>query len=597
MADNTVLNAGAGGDTIASDEIAGIKHQRVKVQHGADGSATDVSAASPLPVTAASLPLPSGAATAALQLPDSHNVTVDNAAGAAAVNVQDGGNSVTVDAPVGTPVNVQISDGTRTATVRDTGASDSLNVAIVDGAGAQITSFGGGTEVTEDAVSVADPIGGQVMARRRDALATETTTDGDVTAINSTAKGEVYVKHVDAIPVTDNAGSLTVDGTVTANAGTGDFLSVAAHTINEAFKEANAIGGQLDDVATTAATENNIAPARITAQRAIHTNLRNDGGTEVGTAGAPIRMDPTGSTTQPVSGTVTANAGTGDFLSIVGHTTNEALKESASIGGQLDDAATTAATEDNVASVRITAQRAFHANLRNVGGTEVGTSGAPVRTDPTGTTAQPVTDNAGSLTVDAPIGTPVNVQIGNASLAAGVIDETGASAVDALAIGGGTAHDAVDSGNPLKLGAKAASTIKAATLVAAADRVNLVADIDGVLITREGAPGADIISERVSNTDGTSTALSTFGNVASTRNYVTTIVVHNAHATTNGYVDIRDGTAGAVLMTIPLPANGGAVVPMPVPLRQPTVATALAFDVSAAITTVYLTFIGYQSKV
>jgi hypothetical protein len=48
-------------------------------------------------VAASSLPLPSGAATAANQLPDGHNVTVDNAAGASAVNIQDGGNSITVD--------------------------------------------------------------------------------------------------------------------------------------------------------------------------------------------------------------------------------------------------------------------------------------------------------------------------------------------------------------------------------------------------------------------------------------------------------------------------------------------------------------------
>ena len=40
MADNTVLNAGSGGDTIASDDIAGIKHQRIKIEYGEDGSAT-----------------------------------------------------------------------------------------------------------------------------------------------------------------------------------------------------------------------------------------------------------------------------------------------------------------------------------------------------------------------------------------------------------------------------------------------------------------------------------------------------------------------------------------------------------------------------
>lgn len=63
----------------------------------------------------------------------------------------------------------------------------------------------------------------------------------------------------------------------------------------------NPIGGVLDDTGTNAATENSAAIARITAQKALHMNLRNNSGTEVGTAGAPLRFDPTGSTTQPVS--------------------------------------------------------------------------------------------------------------------------------------------------------------------------------------------------------------------------------------------------------------------------------------------------------
>ena len=50
-----------------------------------------------VPISAASLPLPTGAATAANQLPDGHNVTVDNASGGSAVNIQDGGNTITVD--------------------------------------------------------------------------------------------------------------------------------------------------------------------------------------------------------------------------------------------------------------------------------------------------------------------------------------------------------------------------------------------------------------------------------------------------------------------------------------------------------------------
>ena len=50
MTDNTVLNPGTGGDTIATDDIAGVKYQRIKAGFGGDGVYTDVSAADPLPV-------------------------------------------------------------------------------------------------------------------------------------------------------------------------------------------------------------------------------------------------------------------------------------------------------------------------------------------------------------------------------------------------------------------------------------------------------------------------------------------------------------------------------------------------------------------
>jgi len=51
MADNTLLNSGTGGDTIASDDIGGVKFQRTKLIHGADGvNAGDVATGNPLPV-------------------------------------------------------------------------------------------------------------------------------------------------------------------------------------------------------------------------------------------------------------------------------------------------------------------------------------------------------------------------------------------------------------------------------------------------------------------------------------------------------------------------------------------------------------------
>ena len=118
------------------------------------------------------------------------------------------------------------------ATVRDYANSNPVAVTLTDTAGDYVVA-GGGTEYTEDVAAATDPVGKCIIGRRRDTLAAETTTDGDNVAINATNKGELYVKHVDtlpvtgaffqatqpvsiaaAVPVTDNAGSLTVDAPV-----------------------------------------------------------------------------------------------------------------------------------------------------------------------------------------------------------------------------------------------------------------------------------------------------------------------------------------------------------------------------------------------
>lgn len=51
MADNVTLPTGVGGDSVAADDIGGVKFQRIKLIHGADGvSAGDVSTANPYPM-------------------------------------------------------------------------------------------------------------------------------------------------------------------------------------------------------------------------------------------------------------------------------------------------------------------------------------------------------------------------------------------------------------------------------------------------------------------------------------------------------------------------------------------------------------------
>lgn len=163
--------------------------------------------------------------------------------------------------------------------------------------------------------------------------------------------------------------------------------------------------------------------------------------------------------------------------------------------------------------------------------------------------------------------------------------------------GGAVAHDAVDSGNPIKVGAKASATLSDDTMVANADRTDLTSDLDGTVLIREGFPLGDLLSERVSDTGGTSTAFTNFGATASTRNYITAISLFNSSATA-GYVDFRDGAAGAILWSVAIPAGGGAIVTNGgSPLFRTTANTALAYDVSAALTTVYISITGFKSKV
>jgi hypothetical protein len=64
---------------------------------------------------------------------------------------------------------------------------------------------------------------------------------------------------------------------------------------------------------------------------------------------------------------------------------------------------------------------------------------------------------------------------------------------------------------------------------------------------------------------------------------------------TDGYVDLTDGSGGTVFATVPLPSKGGAAIHFNPPLVQPTANTALYIDVSSAISTIYLTFIGFKA--
>lgn len=55
MADNVNITQGAG-KVIAADDVGGVMFQRVKIAHGVDGAAADVSTSDPLPISNINLP-------------------------------------------------------------------------------------------------------------------------------------------------------------------------------------------------------------------------------------------------------------------------------------------------------------------------------------------------------------------------------------------------------------------------------------------------------------------------------------------------------------------------------------------------------------
>lgn len=208
------------------------------------------------------------------------------------------------------------------------------------------------------------------------------------------------------------------------------------------------------------------------------------------------------------------------------------------------------------------------------GGTETGALRVTIANDSTGVLS--IDDNGGSITVDG-----------------SVTADLGAN--NDVTVTGGNAHDGTTLGNPVLGGARATNSIEGVTQVANADLTYVQADLNGVLISRPHTTLEEIITERVADTAGTSANFTNFAaGGAGVHNYVTTISIYNSSAT-DGYVDFRDGSAGSVIFTAAAPAAGGSVITFPVPLKG-AANTALAYDVSGALSTVYISVIGFQAQ-
>jgi hypothetical protein len=211
---------------------------------------------------------------------DVGDVTINNSTGASAVNIQDGGNTITVDGAVtvsGAVTNTVLSvvgTGTEATAQRVTIASDSTGVLSVDDNGASLTVdnatiavVGSGTEATAQRVTIAtdstgvisvDDNGGNISI---DDGGNVITVDGAVTVSSGTITTVTAVTAItNALPAGTNA-----IGKLSANSGVdiGDVdvtslpaLATGTNTIGNVVIVSGATGGATSYKLISAATTN-----------------------------------------------------------------------------------------------------------------------------------------------------------------------------------------------------------------------------------------------------------------------------------------------------------------------------------------------------
>ena len=311
-------------------------------------------------------------------------VRVNVVAGAAA-----GGTSATDDAPFtaaagsGTPMmGFVTADSVDSGDVGVVGmlANRQLKVTLYDSAGGEL-AVGGGTQYTEDAVATADPIGNALILVREDARAGSlTSADGDNVAARGTNAGELYVKHVDSVAVT-NAGLTELAAAINASsqldvniAASNATITVASHAVTNAGTFATQVDGAaltalqliddpvlVDDAAFTPATskvmmvgaqcdatapdsvdEGDAGALRMTADRSLHISIRDTAGNNRGANGnASNQLSVSVDNTVTVASHAVTNAGTFATQVDGAALTSLQLIDNASIA---DDAAFTPAT-------------------------------------------------------------------------------------------------------------------------------------------------------------------------------------------------------------------------------------------------------------
>ena len=241
--------------------------------------------------------LPTGAATSALQTQpgvDIGDVTINNAAGASAVNIQDGGNSITVDGTV----TATVASTTITGTVAVTDNAGSLTVDAPVGTPAFVRLSDGAAAITTLPVSLASvpshavTNAGTFVTQLNDGTNTANTLKSDTTAAgqNSLLVAGAYLST--AFTTT------TVQAVGTTDAG--NYSSVSVHVVAQGttssitFQSSNDNTNWISHALTSAASTGTMVSVTTAASSIYYGALK----------GRYFRLNVTGITAGTTSGTI-----------------------------------------------------------------------------------------------------------------------------------------------------------------------------------------------------------------------------------------------------------------------------------------------------
>ncbi len=299
---------------------------------------------------------------------------------------------------------------------------------------------------------------------------------------------------------TTPADTQPVSGTVTANAGTGTFTNQQTNV-----------------------TEDYDTGAGVQSVTKFGIALPASGGSVAGgTATNPLNV--VFPSAQPVSGTVTANAGTGTFtvgqatgtnLHMVcdsGCTPGGSFADSTAftfgttavnnMGAVVDDTATNTVLENSAGAPRMSTSRVLYGNLRNASGTEVVTA-----------TTTPGAADLGLVVRNIPSGTQTvgGTVTANIGTTGGLALDATLSATQPRTVTGNTASGTADSGNPVKTGGVFNTTPPTVTT---GQRVDQQMTARGEVLVAKGVSGFSIDNTTFTANQGTANATPWNENVA-----------------------------------------------------------------------------------